>query len=157
MLKNRLGDVSLMSHTLRRMQRPDQKHLHIIRDDQLPTFWSEGRLPSPPEQTDNLILWIADNQVAPHAWAQTTQSAIAAMVGIVVSPDGKRQWWMVVAEYGTEFKGTLQASSQIPSKLLLQLELAGEKYEALKKERIESRIVFHGSEIWPSGRYPHGQ
>ena len=33
---------SLMSHTLRRMQRPDQKHLHIIRDDQLPTFWSGG-------------------------------------------------------------------------------------------------------------------
>jgi hypothetical protein len=52
---------SLMSHTLRRMQRPDQKHFHIIRDDELPTFWSEGRLPSPLEQADNLILWIGDN------------------------------------------------------------------------------------------------
>jgi hypothetical protein len=53
---------SLMSHTLRQMQRPDKKHLRLIRDEDLPTFWSEGRLPSPPEQADNLIFWIGDNQ-----------------------------------------------------------------------------------------------
>ena len=37
---------SLMSHTLRRIQRPDQKHLHIIQAEVLPTFWSESGLPS---------------------------------------------------------------------------------------------------------------
>ena len=51
---------SLMSHTLRRMQRRDQKHLRIITSDDLPTFWREERLPSPLEQADNLILWIGE-------------------------------------------------------------------------------------------------
>ena len=42
---------SLMSHTLRRMQRPDQKHLRIIESkNEWPTFWREERLPSPLEQ-----------------------------------------------------------------------------------------------------------
>jgi predicted RNA-binding Zn-ribbon protein involved in translation (DUF1610 family) len=79
---------SLMSHTLRRMQRPDQKHLHKITTDELPSYWRDERLPTPLEQADNLILWIGDNQEAPQAWADTTQNAIAATVGIAVSPDG---------------------------------------------------------------------
>src|SRR5271170_2154815 len=66
---------SLMSHTLRRMQRLDQKQLHIIQNDELSTFWRDERLPSPLEQADNLILWIGDNQATPHAWVDGTQSA----------------------------------------------------------------------------------
>ncbi len=146
LLELRLAEVplrrSLMSHTLRRMQRPDQKHLHIIRDEELPTFWSEGRLPSPPEQTDNLILWIGDNQVAPHASAETTQSAIAAMIGIAVSPDGNDSagWSWLNTELSSKRLYRLHPD---PGKIGLQLEFAGwEKYEALKKERIESRTGF---------------
>jgi hypothetical protein len=76
---------SLMSHTLRRMQRSDQKHLHKIISEELPTFWKDERLPTPLEQADNLILWIGDNQAAPAEWAETTVPAIAATIGIAVS------------------------------------------------------------------------
>jgi predicted RNA-binding Zn-ribbon protein involved in translation (DUF1610 family) len=55
---------ALMSHTLRRMQRPDQTHLHIIESDELPTFWREERLPTPLEQADSLILLIGDNSAS---------------------------------------------------------------------------------------------
>jgi hypothetical protein len=146
LLEQRLAEVelrrSLMSHTLRRMQRPDQNRLHIIRDDELPTFWSEGRLPSPPEQADNLILWIGDNQVAPHTWAETTQSPLAAMIGIAVSPDGNDSGgfsWL-----NTELSSRrLYKHHPDAGRVRLQLEYAGwEKYEALKKQRIESRSAF---------------
>jgi hypothetical protein len=46
---------SLMSHTLRRVQRPGDKHLRQISDDELPTFWRNERLPTPQQQADSLI------------------------------------------------------------------------------------------------------
>jgi hypothetical protein len=132
-----------MSHTLGRMQRPDQKHLHVIEADELPTFWREERLPSPLEQADNLILWIGDNQAAPSEWAFTTQSAIAGMIGIPVSTDGNDAggWsWL-----NTELRSKMlyKVHSSPGPQVGLQLEFAGwEKYAALKKERRESRTAF---------------
>jgi hypothetical protein len=146
-LMQRLGEVpfrrSLMSHTLRRMQRPDQKRFHVIGTDELPTFWREERLPSPLEQADNLILWIGDNQMTPHAWAETTQSGIAATIGIGVSPDGNDSggWAWLNTELTPKKLYRLHPRPAPP--VGLQLELAGwEKYEALKKRRIESRTAF---------------
>jgi hypothetical protein len=57
---------SIMSHTLRRMQRPGDTHLRIIASNELPSFWSDT-LPNPQQQADNLIRWIGDNEV-PDAW-----------------------------------------------------------------------------------------
>src|SRR4051812_38725353 len=42
---------SLMSHTLRRMQRPGDTHLRIISSHDLPTFWTRNRLPTPLQTT----------------------------------------------------------------------------------------------------------
>jgi hypothetical protein len=135
---------SLMSHTLRRMQRPDHSHLHIITKEDLPAFWREERLPTPLEQADNLILWIGDNQTTPDVWAETTVPAIASTVGIAVSSGGndsgafgwlhsqleKKQWYR-------------QHSVSEGGKFRVMLEIAGwERYEALKKQRIESRFAF---------------
>ena len=133
---------SLMSHTLRRMQRPNQKHLRIIESNELPTFWREERLPSPLEQADNLILWIGDNQTAPSAWTDTTQSAIAAMIGIPVSAEGNDAggWSWLNTELSPK---KLYRAHADPGKVRLQLEFAGwEKYAALRKERRESRTAF---------------
>src|SRR5262249_34538484 len=48
---------SLMSHTLRKMQEPDDTHLRVITDkeDDLPTFWRNERLPTPQQQEDSLV------------------------------------------------------------------------------------------------------
>jgi hypothetical protein len=126
------------------MQRPDNSHLHIITKNELPTFWREERLPTPLEQADNLILWMGDNQIKPDAWAETTIPAIAAMIGIAVSPGGndsgafgwlhsqleKKQWYR-------------QHPSAEGSKFRVMLEMTGwERYDTLKKQRIESRFAF---------------
>jgi hypothetical protein len=136
---------SLMSHTLRRMQRPDQKHLHVIQVDELPTFWREERLPSPLEQADNLILWIGQNQQTPDAWAFATPSEIAATVGIAVSVDGNDGggWgWLNTQLYPKKLY-RLQQDPAAGGKVGFMLEMAGwEKYESLKKQRVESRTAF---------------
>ena len=148
LLEQRLAEVplrrSLMSHALRRMQRPDQKHLRTIRDDELPTFWSEGRLPSPLEQADNLILLIGDRQPTPSDWVDVTQSEIAAMIGIAVPPDGNDAIGFAWLNSQLEAKNLYEFHPTPPGGVVrVRLRMPGwEKYEALRKQRIESRIAF---------------
>ena len=134
---------SLMSHTLRRMQRSDQKHLHKITSEELPTFWKDERLPTPLEQADNLILWIGDNQAAPAEWAETTVPAIAATIGIAVSREGNDGgafgWLQSQLDKGALFR----VQEGTGNRLLMMLEMAGwEKYQALKKQKVDSRRAF---------------
>lgn len=136
---------SLMSYTLRRMQRPNEKRPHIINSDELPTFWREGRLPTPLEQADNLILWIGDNQAAPSLWAETTVPALAATIGAMVTPEGNDSgsigWLQSRLSDGGE--GLLRVQGGTGTRWLAMLEIAGwQKYESLKKQRVESRTAF---------------
>jgi hypothetical protein len=135
---------SLMSHTLRRMQRPGQTDLHIIRDHELPTFWSEGRLPSPLEQADNLILLIGDKQPTPSTWVDVTPSVIAATIGIAVSADGNDSGGWSWLHSQLEPKNLYRLHPTPTGGVVrIMLEMPGwEKYEALKKEKIESRTAF---------------
>jgi hypothetical protein len=148
LLEQRLAEVelrrSLMSHTLRRMQRPDQNRFHIIRDDELATFWSERRLPSPPEQADNLILWMGDNQPTQSTWVDFTQSEIAAMIGMAVATDGNDSGGFSWLNLQLEPMKLYRLHSSPPGGVVrVMLEMAGwERYEALKQQRNESRTAF---------------
>jgi hypothetical protein len=132
-----------MSHTLRRMQRADGKHLRVIKNDDLPSFWKDGRLPTPLQQADNFILWVGDNQETPAAWAEATASVVAATIGIAISPAGDSSGWGWLHKQ-LEPKGLYQLDHNRPGgKTGINLTMAGwERYEALKKARIESRIAF---------------
>jgi hypothetical protein len=79
---------SLMSHTLRRMQRPEAKQFYIILSDELPTYWRSEQLPTPQQQLDALILWIGANQRASFENAETTASVLAAHLGMHISQQG---------------------------------------------------------------------
>jgi hypothetical protein len=133
-----------MSHALRRMQRPSQTHRRIIRDDELSTFWSEGRLPSPLEQADNLILLIGEKQPTPSTWVDFTQSEIAAMIGIAVSADGNDSGGFSWLNSQLEPKKLYRFHPSPPGGVVRVMpEMPGwEKYEVLKKQRIESRTAF---------------
>src|SRR5262249_45808494 len=89
---------SLMSHTLRKMQEPDDTHLRVITDkeDDLPTFWRNERLPTPQQQEDSLILWIGDNQETSSTAASIDRSALAAWIGLPISlPNDSAEWaWL---------------------------------------------------------------
>ena len=134
---------SLMSHTLRRMQRPDNSHLHIITKDELPTFWREERLPTPLQQVDNLIVWVGDNQAAPSIWAETTVPAIAATIGIAISLEQNDSGALGWVHSQILKQGLYREQPKQGVKLSLMLEMAGwERYEALRKQRVDSRFAF---------------
>jgi hypothetical protein len=73
---------SLMSHTLRRMQTPDRAgRSHLIRSVDLPTFWTEARLPF--EQANKRALHAVESSlprrlfcISRHGWTDAKQCAI---------------------------------------------------------------------------------
>jgi hypothetical protein len=134
---------SIMSHTLRRMQVSGDKHLRVIRSDELPTFWNEGRLPTPMQQADNFILWVGDNQEIPSAWAEATASVIAATVGMAISPGGDSQGWgWLHKELEPEDLYRLHPNLA-GGKVGIMLTMKGwKKYEELRRHKVESRTAF---------------
>jgi hypothetical protein len=137
----RLLRRSLMSHTLRRMQQPGNKPLRVITDEELPTFWRSERLPTPQQQADNLILWIGDNQETSFATASMDRSAIAAWIGLHITPDDVLGWkWLNTQLEPKRFYELNTVEGRV---LNFRLTMDGwERYESLKKTEIESRSAF---------------
>src|SRR5262249_43029005 len=132
---------SLMSHTLRRMQQADDKHLRVITDNDLPTFWRSERLPPPQQQADNLILWIGDNQETSFATTSIDRSAIAAWIGLPITPDDVRAWAWLNTQLGP--KQFYELNTVERRVLHFRLTMDGwERYQSLKKTEIESRTAF---------------
>jgi nucleoside 2-deoxyribosyltransferase len=134
---------SLMSHTLRRMQQPGDKHLRVITDDQLPTFWRNERLPTPQKLADNLILWIGDNQETPFRSANIDRSAIAAWIGLPISLPNDTDGWVWLHNQ-LDVKSLYQHGEVRQGRILdLKLSMYGwETYERLKHLEIASRTAF---------------
>jgi hypothetical protein len=130
---------SLMSHTLRRMQRPGETHLRTINSEDLPTFWRDGRLPTPQQQVDNLILWIGDNQKTPFEDAEATGSLISGIIGAATS-ESNDGWSWLHSQLESE---NLYRLRDVRGKSGLRLSMDGwKKYEDLKRVRADSRLAF---------------
>lgn len=134
---------SLMSYTLRRMQRPGGAHLRTIEKEDLQTFWQMIRLPTPTEQADNLILWLGNSQTVQSEWFEEAQNVIAATVGLPItqSNDAGGFAWL---NSQLEPKGLYQhqPGSQA-GRVRLQLTMSGwERYEILKHSIVDSHTAF---------------
>jgi hypothetical protein len=132
---------SLMSHILRRMQRPDNRLPNRINSYDLPTFWRE-KLPTPQQQADSLILWIGDTQETAFKVASIERTAIAAWIGLPISHPGDSTGWVWLHSQisGEQFYESNIRGGQI---LDLRLTMKGwERYQNLKKTEIESRTAF---------------
>jgi hypothetical protein len=121
------------------MHRPDDGHLRVIKSDDLPTFWSEGRLPTPQQQADNLILWIGDNQRTSAHVLGVKSEEISAIIGTAVSSTNS-EWMWLNTELAPlklyEFRMAFGAPQ-------LRLTMEGwKKYEELKRVKINSRLAF---------------
>jgi hypothetical protein len=131
-----------MSHALRRMQRPGVKHLKTIASYDLPSFWTDHRLPTPQQQADTLILWVG-NRTNSGSPLRAYPEEIAAIVGAAISTRNAGLNWLV-KELAN--KDLLRASPPAQGVLKLweyTLTMAGwERYAALKKANIESRTAF---------------
>ena len=74
----------IMSHTLRRAQ-GEEASPRAISTDELPSYWSSGRLPTPQEQADSLIMWIGENQHTPAIPVRSSELALDAWIGARLS------------------------------------------------------------------------
>jgi hypothetical protein len=132
---------SLMSHTLRRMQRPENSRLHTITTDDLPSFWTQ-ELPTPPQQADALIVWIGDHQATPADLVDIRRSELAATIGLHISghEDSGGFSWLNSQLEPKKLYELLPKGNNV---LALKLTMAGwEKHAELKKTAIESRTAF---------------
>jgi hypothetical protein len=133
---------SLMSHTLRRMQRPETSRLHKITTDGLPSFWAQGSLPTPSQQANALIGWIGDNQPTSFDLVEIRRSEIAAIIGLQISrnDDADGFSWLNTQ---LEPKKLYELGPRANNVLALKLTMAGwEKHEEFKKTTVESRTAF---------------
>ena len=134
---------ALMSHKIRRMQRPNQPPL--ITTYTMESFWIEDALPPAPRQADDLILWIGDNQVAPETPQRAPLHFLGAWVGASLAnqknPTAGTRW---LIKYLEDEKllgaGPKSGASDV---MLLQLTMPGwHRYAELKERRIETRTAF---------------
>jgi hypothetical protein len=136
---------ALMSHTIRRMQRPGSQVITIL-PSAVATYWNRARLPTPKEQADDLIMWIGDNQPNNATGAKTAELALDAWIGVdlPMSPgnaSGLR--WLVSALEPNTTSPKLFIHNYIGGTATFQLTFAGwEQYAALKKAQNESRTAF---------------
>jgi hypothetical protein len=133
---------SLMSHTVRRMQRADNSHLRIIDSEELPSFWSADRLPSPQQQADNLILWIGNAQATPLERAYAPRESLCALIGTAISDKQDRAGWDWLDEQLRD-QNLYEAFYTADLQLGLRLTMPGwQRYAELKKTNAESRTAF---------------
>jgi len=123
------------------MQRADIQP-ETITGSSLPTFWSDERLPTLQAQVDNFLLWIGDNQETSVSWAVESPAAIAAYVGIPISPEGDIAAldWL---RGQVDFQNWYEQGGDWHSQFTFRLTLSGsQRYEQLKKASSESRTAF---------------
>lgn len=138
----------VLSHRLRRWQRPDGNPVKVF-EDELPRFQLEEPLPNPAEQADNLIRWIGDRKLPPAEFAKIPVPEVSAWIGAAITPNdpGSTLTWLLdqdamkslVERYGSGFLDPMEPMKPLE----LRLNMAGwQYYETLKHAQVESRTAF---------------
>jgi hypothetical protein len=135
-------NASTLSH-LMRAQYDATKKPRTWSERDLEPLKSDKSYTRPQEQFDNLILWIGQNQGAPHAWVSSSMPAMAARVGAAISRDNNTEpglsW--IFKEYGIEL--FVYRPTQNGSALEYQLKAAGWKYfDDLSRRVVNSHGAF---------------
>jgi hypothetical protein len=137
--------AALMSHTVRRMQRGDSQ-IVIIKAPELATYWSRGKLPTPKEQADDLILWIGDNQPSNVRSATSRELSLDAWIGATlpqVPGNAQGLRWLVMSIEPNPAVPMLFTYNFANGAAAFSLTLKGwDRFAALKQARNESRTAF---------------
>lgn len=134
---------ALMSHNLRRMQRPKSPP-PLITTANADSFWKGEKLPSPQRQADDLILWVGDNQLYPDEAIRCALPFLSAWVGTslnAVTPHGGGIHWLCT--YLADEK--LLEARPDPSEAIYFFRLRMEgwrKYSELKQKNPTSQTAF---------------
>jgi hypothetical protein len=133
--------AAIMSHTLRRAHR-DKESPRAISTNELPSYWSSGRLPTPQEQADSLILWIGENQHTPAIDVKSSELALDAWIGapLAKTPGNAPGLRWIVDQLKSD--GLFRHRYE-KGEVWFSLHLPGwNRYAALKQKAVNSRIGF---------------
>jgi hypothetical protein len=138
--------ASLMSHTLSRSQMQHSSRVITIDPSVVETYWRRGRLPTPQEQANDLILWIGDNQPSNTTGANTREVSLDAWIGAAlpqVPGNAQGLRWLVAAMEQNPNVPKLFFHRFANGAASFNLTLEGwERYAALKQVNKESRTAF---------------
>lgn len=136
-----LNRRSRASHIVRRQQRTDGGHVGVPIAD-LQQWGLDDPLPAPPEQLEELILWLGAHQTSASELVPIRPPALSASIGVPINPakpDSNFQWLLRQA-LNTEL---IERNAGSSPQLELRLTFAGwEKYAQFRAERPESRLAF---------------
>jgi hypothetical protein len=140
LLGNNSIDRSLMSHLIRKAQRPPRP-VTIFETD-LPAYQKAPPLPKPREQSDNVLIWVGKKQNAPNVFAQCQIAYLAATVGAAISgvSEDACQWLLnhLEGEKLIEIR-----PNELSGRVALKLSMKGwDRYEELLHNSVPSRIAF---------------
>jgi hypothetical protein len=133
---------SLMSHALRRIHNSRPERPPRISGEDASSYWSIGRLPSPNQLADNLILWIGTAQETPLVRAATTIPALAATIGLPVVAGGDKpslEWLDAELQPANLYRNYDMPNGQIRRQLTLN---GWSRFEELRRKAIDSRTAF---------------
>jgi hypothetical protein len=132
---------AVLSHRLRRRQRPDGTPVPIY-EDELGTFNLDDPLPSPARQADSLILWIGDHQPSQAQELEILEPEVSAWIGAPITPNGQDEalTWLLQQQ---QIQMLVKEHDAINGPTRLGLTFDGwQRYEALKYAVVESRRAF---------------
>jgi hypothetical protein len=141
---------AVLSHRLRRMQRPDGTPVQIYQEE-LRTFNLDDPLPSPAQQADSLILWIGDHQASPAQELEIPDSEVAAWVGSPITSNFQDEGlaWLLQQP---QIKVLVKERDAINGPTRLALTFDGwQRYETLKHAQVESRTAFMAMQFGDEG------
>ncbi|MGH6811110.1 MAG: hypothetical protein ACREDM_01780 [Methylocella sp.] len=133
--------LSVLSHRIRCKQRPNGKPIEIF-DFELSSWGLDDPLPNPAEQADRLILWIGDHQPSPGEYAEISESAISAWVGVAITRPRTNFGldWLLMQP---ELKAQIEFNTTQNSDLAFQLTLSGwGRYESINQAQVATRRAF---------------
>jgi hypothetical protein len=135
----------VMSHTIGRMQREGREPPLVTREN-IRTY-CETPLPTPPEQVDDLILWIGDNQPDGATNARAPELLLDAWIGARlpdVPGNAKGLRWLVAAAEPEMASNPHHFVCQYDREnASLRLTIEGwKRYASLKQTRTDSRTAF---------------
>ena len=133
---------SRLSHILRRQQQQvDKSRWANMPSGNLESWHLDEPLPSPSEQLDQLIIWIAKNQLSPSTSVAVKGPEVSAWIGTSITRGSSEAGlsWLLQQEEINKFIENLGVHSGLP---LLRLRMPGWlRYETLTQLHVESRKV----------------
>src|SRR5437899_4143136 len=131
---------AVLSHAIRRMQRDGE--VPTIKTDLAAQIWRDDRLPTMPEQLDNLILYLGTNLSEPGAKLDLHAERMRAVLGSITADAAG--WLLVTAEGKGLIQGVVRTNLDGPTNIskATLLPAGWKRFEELQNRSPDSRRAF---------------